>query len=117
MLGDSVVTQLPPRTSVQLFFEIPEEMATPEELANHDFVIMYWDPFAKNGEGDWVELETTVENGQAVVLLTPGTPILFPANFVLVDKNSLEEARVPSTLTRINDLYASLSQWFTSLMW
>jgi len=117
MMGDTIVTKLPPRTSVQLFFEIPEEMTAPEELAKHDFVVMYWDPFANNGEGEWVELETTVENGQAVVLLTPGTQIIFPATFALVDKNTIEEAFVPSTSSWINNLYVSLSQWFTSLAW
>jgi hypothetical protein len=116
LLGDSIVTQLPPRTSMQLFFEIPEEMTTPEELVKHEFVVMYWDPSAKNGDGEWVELDTTVENGQAVVLLTPGTPLVYPASFALIDKNTIEEAYVPST-TWINDLYVSLSQWFTSLAW
>jgi hypothetical protein len=117
MLGNSVVTQMPPRTSMQLFFEIPEEMATPDELAKHEFAVMYWDPFAKNGGGEWVELETTVVNGQVVVLITPGTPVVFPASFVLVDKTAIEGASVPSTFAWANDLYLVATQWFNSLVW
>ena len=117
LLGDAVVTQLPPRTSMELFFDIPEEMTTPEELAKHHFVVMYWDPFAKNGEGDWVELETTVENGQALVLISPSMQIAFPASFVLVDKNALKEASITSPFTWVNDLYLAATEWFESLMW
>ena len=111
LLGNSVITQLSPGTSMQLFFEIPEEMA------DHDLVIVYWDPSAKDGEGDWIELATTIENGQAVVLLTPGTPVLFPASFALVDKNVIEGAHMPSGLAWINNLYVSVTQWFGSLGW
>ena len=82
---NSVVTELPPSTSMQLLFEIPENMAASEELA-----VMYWDPFAKNGDGEWVELETMVENGQAIASLMPGTPVHFPVSFTLVDKNAIE---------------------------
>jgi hypothetical protein len=117
LAGNSIVNQLPPRTSMQLFFEIPEEMLTPEELAKHEFVVMYWDPFARNGEGEWIELETIVENGQAVVLLSPGTPVFFPASFALVDKNAIEEAYAPSSFAWVNNLYATISHWFESLGW
>ena len=109
--GNSVVNQLSPGTSMQLFFEIPEEMA------NHHLVIMYWDPSAKNGEGDWIELETMVADGKAVVLLTPGTPVPFPASFVLVDRNVIEGAYAPSGLAWVNNLYVSVTQWFQSLGW
>ena len=112
LVDGSVVNQMPPGTSMQLFFEIPEEMAKPEELAKHEFVVMYWDPFAKNGEGDWIELETTVENDQAVVLLSPGAPVFFPASFVMVDKNAIEGANAASPLAWVNELYATVTQWF-----
>jgi hypothetical protein len=117
LVGNTVVTQMPPRTSMQLFFEIPEEMTTPEELAKHEFVVMYWDPFAKNGEGEWVELETTVENGQAVVLITPGSSVLFPASFALIDKNAVEEAHAPSSYAWVNNLFVTVAQWFESFRW
>jgi hypothetical protein len=78
---------------------------------------MYWDPFAKNGDGEWVELETVIEDGQAVVLITPGTPVLFPASFALVDKKASEEAHVPSSYAWVNNLYVAVTQWFDSLGW
>lgn len=111
LLGDTAISQLPPDTSMQLFFEIPEG------LAGHEFVVMYWDPSAKNGEGDWIELQTTVENGRAVVVLTPDSPVTFPASFALVDKNASEGAQAPSPFAWVTDFYVSVTQWFGSLGW
>jgi len=105
-----LVNSLPAGAGITLSFELPAGM-TGETLT-----LLYWDPSAKGGEGDWIELATTIEYGQVVVLLTPDTPVTFPGSFALVDKNT-EGAHKPSSFAWANGLFASVTQWFASFGW
>jgi hypothetical protein len=113
LVDGTTVTQLPEGTSMQLSFEHPED------LVGSDLVVMYWDPSAKNGQGDWIELETMVdsENRQVVVLLTPGIPVTFPTSFVVVDKGAVAATESLSTFAWFNDLFMTVSAWFEALPW
>jgi hypothetical protein len=100
--GNAAVSTLPDGSSITLSFDIPAGKA------DATFAVLYWDPSANGGSGDWVKQETTIVDGKLVVTVkTPGI-------FVMVeDTTSGQSSSQPYAAD--GGFYSTVMNWFSKI--